>query len=758
MALWEEPAFWSWAESLGELVLALDAEGRIVGCHHPTSQEFPLSPEEAKGKLLREVLPPSAAEALELSLEVLPHSKAPQRIEFQLTTGGRQRTYAAKIGVLFEAGKRIGALAQVSDVTDLALAQQARLESDAIYRLIAENATDVVTVKRLDGAYVYVSPSIETLTGIRPTEVLGKKMEDLWHPDDLARVSAGGPGELVPPPEGVRVHHRVRHLTQGWIWVESDARLIEWRGSSAVLCDTRDISRRRAAEERASAMLEEVTAARARAEAASEAKSEFLAGMSHSLRTPLHGILGMAELLAGTHLGEGQRQYLAAIQDSGRILLGMLTDLQDLSKIEAGELDLQNAPFDLVETVEGLADIVSGQAGQHGNELRCHVAQGVPSLVRGDPSRLRQVLINLLSTASKHTEGGEIAVEVKASPERGIRFRVSSTGMVAARDELQRAIAGRPQKDLGIAIARSLVELMGSELRARINDRGFSSVEFDLELEAASPEELQSLAQDLTGVRVLVGDGDAASRQVTRDALEAAGAEVEVASGGVEVIRTLQDGLPVRCLVLDAALPDIDGVSVASILHADSRFANLPIVIQASAELAPSLRSGKRPGVAVVLSRPVPADEIVGTIHTAIRGETGTVVDQSPGGSVLVVEDNDVNMRIARDLLRAAGYQVLGARSGSEALAQLERVPVDAVLMDIQLPDMDGLQATSLIRDQLGLREIPIIAMTAHAMKGDAERFLRAGLDDYLSKPVDRRELLAVLAREIVKRRGTAPA
>ncbi len=758
MALWDEPSFWRWAESLGELVLVLDGEGRIVGLHLPEPTAFPLS-REVRGKGYREVLPGSVAEAFELALALLEKTRVPQRVEFQLVAGDQQRYYAAKLGPLMPEGPPAGAIVRITDATEQALAQQARLESDAVYRLIAENTSDVITVKLLDGGYVFVSPAIEALTGWSANEVLGRKMEDLWHPEDLARTVPAG-RSLIPPPEGVRVHHRIRHRDERWIWVESDARLIEWRGSPAVLCDTRDISRRRAAEERAAAMLEEITSARSRAEAASEAKSEFLAGMSHSLRTPLHGILGMAELLAGTHLGEGQRQYLTAIQDSGRVLLGMLSDLQDLSKIEAGELDLQDLPFDLIETVEGLADMIGAQTSQRGNELRCQVARGVASLVRGDPSRLRQALINLLSTANKHTENGEIVVEVKPvpAPGRGLVFSVASSGLVAGKDELRRASERRPQKDLGLAIARSLVELMGSELRVGTDERGRAAVSFVLELPVASPEELLSLAKDLRGVRIVIGDGEAGSRQATREVLEAAGAEVEVASGGVEVIRTLQDSAPqVRCLILDAALPDIDGVSVATILHGDTRFATLPILLLAGDELALSLRSSPRPGITAVLSRPVPSDLLVSSVHAAIRGEAVASVEQSPGGTVLVVEDNDVNMRIARDLLRAAGYQVFAARSGSEAIAQLEHYPVDAVLMDIQLPDMDGLQATSLIRGRLQLREIPIIAMTAHAMKGDAERFLRAGLDDYLSKPVDRRELLAVLAREIVKRRGTTP-
>lgn len=751
MALWEEPAFWRWAESLLETVLVLDGSGQIVGERLPAPSPFP---PDARGKHLSELLPEAVAEAFGLALGLVAQTGGPQRVEFQLEVDRQQRRYAAKLGPLAEESGAV--LVRVTDVTEQALAHQARLESEAIYRLIAENTSDVITIKRLDGAYVYVSPSLEALTGFRPAEILGKRMEDLWHPDDLARTLTAGAGELVPPREGIRVHHRVRHRDGRWIWVESDARLIEWRGGPAVLCDTRDISRRRAAEERAAAMLEEINAARARAEAASEAKSEFLAGMSHSLRTPLHGILGMAELLAGTHLGEGQRQYLTAIHDSGRVLLGMLTDLQDLSKIEAGELDLQSVPFDLVETVEGLVDIIGAQVGQRGNELRCQVGRGVPSLVRGDPSRLRQVLINLISTAGKHTEDGEIVVAVRPGEGRKIRFEISSSGVVAARDELRRAADRRTQKDLGLAIARSLVELMGSELQA-VDERG-RSIQFELELPVASPDELLTLEQDLSGVRVLVGDGAAASRQATREVLEGAGAEVEVASGGVEVIRTLQDGASVvRCLVLDAGLPDIDGVSLASILHGDSRFSSIPVVLLAPDELATSLRAAPRPGVTAVLALPVPPDQLLASVQAAIRGESAAVVDQSPGGSVLVVEDNDVNMRIARDLLRAAGYQVLAARSGREAISQLEHVPVDAVLMDIQLPDMDGLQATSLIRDRLGLREIPIIAMTAHAMKGDAERFLRAGLDDYLSKPVDRRELLAVLAREIVKRRTPPP-
>ncbi len=750
--LWRDPSFLSVIDALGECVLTLDADGRVTGCRCPGA--FPLLESgRVEGKLLGELLPAEATSALGVALATLVQAGTPQRLTFELEVGGERRAVQAKLGRLSLAGGQT--LVLLLDVTAHALAREAQEQADAYHRLFAENTSDVISVRTLEGRCLYISPSVERLTGFSPGELVGRLVRELWHPEDLARATAGSSdGCLTPPPEGIRVRHRVRHRDERWIWVETDARLITWRGEPAVICDTRDISRRREAEERAAEVLEELRQERAWAEAASQAKSEFLASMSHSLRTPLHGILGMTDLLEQTRLGDEQRQYLEAIRDSGKALHALLNDLQDLSKIESRSLDLEAVPFDLVEAVEGLADILGREASQRGIELQCEVAPDVPTMVVGDPQRLRQVLMNLVAGSLQGTGAGTVSVLVRRGHERRIRFEVHDTGALPAVVDAAALPAPRPSDhgaSLMVSIARGLVELMGGELGASAHG---SSRLIAFELRLPVSDQVPPLAErGLQGLRLLLAESSAAERLRLRDALEQAGAEVEVASGGVEVIRTLRDEPRFDCVVLDAAMPDLDGVAVASIIRTRSAITQVPVLVTAANGELPVEGAAALNGV---LAKPVAARDLISAVRAVLGGGH---LQAEPGGenrTVLVVEDNELNLRLARDVLRRAGYRVLGARGGKEALEHLRRQPVDAVLMDIELPDLDGLAATAEIRKLPGCAGVPIIAMTAHAMKGDAERFLRAGLDDYLSKPVDRRELLEVLGREI-RRRG-APA
>jgi CheY-like chemotaxis protein len=306
---------------------------------------------------------------------------------------------------------------------------------------------------------------------------------------------------------------------------------------------------------------------------------------------------------------------------------------------------------------------------------------------------------------------------------------------------------------LGLTIARKLVALMGGELKARSAAGAGSTFYFDLPLVLAAQPAPR--AEELRGLRVLVCDGNPSDRQWLREVLEQAGAEVDLVSGGVELVRTLQDEPGYQCALVDTSLSDLDGIATISIIRANPALASLKLLLVASAEVAERARSWEQLGANGLLVRPLRRDVLIRAVHDV--ASTGRFCEAGGGlnqdGTILVVEDNLLNLRLARDFLRRAGYRVLGARDGKEALALLERHSVDAVLMDIQLPDMDGLEATARIRRQPAWARIPIIAMTAHAMKGDAERFLGAGLDQYLSKPVNRQELLDVLGRELAKRR-----
>jgi PAS domain S-box-containing protein len=757
MELWKHPVFQSLIRSLEECVLALDQAGRVVGAHCPVDA---LPEREIAGKTIEEVFPPEVAAAFRVALRSLALTALPQTVNYRLDLADRRRHFSARLASPEVGGREI--IVAIWDVTRQVLAHQSMLESEAFYRLLAENSSDVIAVESVAGEYLYISPGVSHVLGLDVDEVVGHRREEFLHPDDIARWR-GADGPRVPPPEGGRVRFRARHADGRWIWMESTIRAFEWEGRPALISTARDITARHEAEA-------ELREARQRAEMANRAKSGFLASISHDLRTPLHGILGMSELMAQTHLTPEQQEYLGAIQESGDTLLARLNDLLDLSKIESGNLDLQDADFDLVEAVEGLVDILGNQAAAKGINLFCHVPPEVPPVVRGDPQRLRQVLINLIDNAIKHTSNGEVDVRAGLAVEGWLRFTVKDTGPHLGTEQLDRILGREPTGErprwrpnpgagLGLLIGRQLIELMGGELQVTSSEAG-TVFSFELPMPVAERSEPVAVqASLLAGKRVLATDDNATNRQLIREYLEQAGAEVELTSGGVETIRNLLDDPAYHCVVLNANLPDLDGFATAAMIRSNRTLEKLPLVLMISSAHSEEVERSRELAVNATLTKPVRRDVLVRAVHDVVTsGEHRDEAGMEGQGTVLVVEDNDVNLRLARDILRRAGYGVVSARDGTEALRQLELHSIDAVLMDIQLPDMDGLEATARIRRTDSLARIPIIAMTAHAMKGDAERFLDAGIDDYLSKPVNRLELLGCLDRELSKRRAESRA
>jgi len=760
--LWKHPVFNALIRSLEECVLTLDEEGRVSGVHCPKEELLPGGEASVLGKLVDEVFPADVAGAFRVAIRSLSRTGLPQTVNYHLEVDGQDRHFSARLARPPLEGEPQGPLIAIWDITRQVLAQQTMLESEAFYRLLAENSDDVIAVEDVDGRYLYISPSVARVIGYDPSEVIGRHRREFLHEEDLRRMQEfTGDGPLVPPPGGGRVRFRARHRDGHWVWIESTVRTFEWQGRPAVLSTARDISLRQRAED-------ELREAHQRAEEANRAKSAFLASISHDLRTPLHGILGMSELLEQTHLTPEQQEYVMAVRESGDTLLARLNDLLDLSKIESGKLDLQQVDFDLVEAVEGLLDILGNQAAAKGIDLFCHVPPDVPPVVRGDPQRLRQVLINLIGNAIKFTNEGEVDVRVRPSLEGRLAFTVRDTGVGLQPERLDYILGRGPGADpsgrwrrmpgvgLGLTIARQLVQLMGGELLAESGDRG-STFSFELPLPISESGSLEVPEQLLAGKRVLATDENPTNRQLIREHLEQAGADVELTSGGVETIRNLLDDPAYDAVVLNANLPDLDGFATAAMIRANRTLEDLPLVLMISSAETDEVQRSQELRVDAILTKPVRRDVLVRAVYEAMSGALPDVgTPRQRQGTVLVVEDNDVNLRLARDILRRAGYGVVSARDGREALRQLERHRVDAVLMDIQLPDMDGIEATTRIRETPSWADIPVIAMTAHAMKGDAERFMGAGVDECLSKPVNQLELLDALDRKMAGRPPSA--
>ncbi len=667
----------------------------------------------------------------------------------------------------------VGCRLMAMDVSAEQLALETAQRSERRLRSIMNQIPVTVSYIDAEWRYRYINHAQEIWLGRTEEQVLGKRVPEVVGDEIWASIephlSAALAGQSVPlerhrtDRHGNPVWHSGRHVPD----VNDAGEVV---GVYTVFFDT---TQRAQAEQALRHSEQELRAAKAAAEHASKAKSEFLANMSHEIRTPMNGVLGLTELLLETPLNAQQRPFLETVRSSGETLLSIINDILDFSKIEAGKLEIEVLDFDLYQAVEDVVQLMAPRAHAKKLELACRIDDRLPAAVRGDPYRFRQVLTNLLGNALKFTESGEVVVTVAQDAAQRLHVSVRDTGIGIAADAIQRLFAPFAQADgsttrrfggtgLGLAISRHLVDLMGGEIGVDSAEAQGSNFWFTLPLQQAQSLPAVPYPGELAGRRVLVVDDNATNAEILDYHAQAVGMRCERASDGLQGLellrRAAQDGNPYELAIVDMKMPRMDGLQLASAVRADPALADLRIVLVTSLHSTDELARAREAGISAYLSKPVRRHELYRALAQAVSGVTAPDAPLAAPGAplqlrarVLMAEDNGVNQVVARNMLKSLGCEFDIVPNGQEALAAVQRGGYDIVLMDCQMPVMDGYEATRQIRAWEQVRgtvqRLPIVALTANALVGDAEVCIEAGMDDYLAKPYTRNQVGALMAR-----------
>ncbi|WP_298619222.1 response regulator [uncultured Zoogloea sp.] len=786
-------------DALPDAYLELDRDGLCLDAHVRHSALFADQPGPLAGHDIRTLLAPEPAAILTAALAAADAHGSDMGRTLQIEAGGQTHWFELAVTARPGAGTtRFIVLAR-----DITARRQADLDQSSLLEAeVARRTADLATAIEeeaaiLDSASVGIvvlkerrivrtNRRMDEMFGYAPGEQVGQ-FTRIWYCSEEDWAETGQ--EVRSQVWRGQTHQRVQEVQRrdgSRFWVRMSGRAIDaadpTKGMVGII---EDITAERAA-------AEEMQRARALAEEAVRVKSDFLANMSHEIRTPMNAIVGMAYLTLQTSLSGRQRDYLTKIQAASQHLLGIINDILDISKIEAGKLVIEHVGFSLDRVLDNVTGLIAEKTAEKGLELIVDVADNVPGELVGDPLRLGQILINFANNAVKFTERGEVTIRVRLAEMRDdgpcLRLSVTDTGIGITDDQRGRLFRSFEQADssttrkfggtgLGLAISKRLAELMGGEVGVDSIPGVGSTFWFTacFGRGAAQPRRLVPRA-DLAGRPVLVVDDNPNARDVLADMLRRMGFAVTAVDSGRAALHAVRDaetrGAPFAVVFLDWQMPDRDGIATAGDIR-DLKLAEPPrLVIVTAYGREELIRSAGSVDIHDVLIKPVTASLLFDTVLRLLAGEdageraaaVGTAPPPLPaaelgaiaGARILLVEDNDLNQQVATEMLAHAGFEVDVADNGAVAVEKVSAGAYDLVLMDMQMPVMDGLTATRAIREQPDLAWLPIVAMTANAMSGDRERCLAAGMQDHVAKPIDPATLWATLLRWIKPRSGMA--
>jgi PAS domain S-box-containing protein len=710
--------------------------------------------------------------------------------------------------VELEGGRRVMQTI-VEDITERRNAEAARANAEEAlrageerYRSLVERSHDAIFTLDPDGTVLFASPAAEQMFGYSAQEWPGMAVTDLVALEQVPAVvevlAAAKRGTAGTPNEWT-----VRHKDGSLVRVESARTPIRDKHGAVVGTQiiVRDISARHRAEQMRKAAEQELGRAREDAVAASRAKSAFVANMSHELRTPLNGVIGMVDLLSGTALDARQKRCAEVARTSASLLLSVINDILNFSKIEAGKLELERIEFSFSDVVEEVTTMMELAAEDKGLELTCLTDVRLTSTLMGDPARIRQLLANLISNAVKFTPSGEISVRATLAGEAAgtsyVRVEVRDTGVGIPEGAQPKLFQAFSQVDstttrkhggtgLGLAICRELVQRMGGQIGVESTEGVGSTFWFTLHLDhPASPRRVSPIDPRITGLRVLAVDDNATNRELLSAQLNAAGARCEVAGSGEDALCKLATAVaaeePFEVAVLDQQMPEMDGLELARRIKAAPPIAGTRLVMIGSIGRPLDPHQLRALGVITWATKPIWRAQLLRALAAALDDEgsgpksaagphEGAWSSAEPRDRsrmrILLVEDTPTNAEVVSEILRTAGYAVELAADGLQAVAAAKRETFDLVLMDCQLPGIDGYEAARCIRTleasgDPGARRVPILALTASASVEDMQRARDAGMDGHIAKPLDARRLLAAIAGQEISTsapRGTDAA